>query len=591
MKITKIYPPCWFAKMNNPILQLVICGDDLANAHVDIMGKPNLNYEIISNTNNCIVLNVDTSDAKSNTTYSLQLKRNNETVEEEYKFLPRKNKTFEALSMKDAIYLLMPDRFAITDSKYCLNRNVIDKINPNCWHGGTLEGMKAHIGDIADMGFTAIWHTPVFENKQEVTNDTKYYSYHGYAITDFYEIDSHLGNIGDYCDFVDVAHKKGLKVIMDLVFNHCGKDHPFVENPPVKDWFNNLGEGVGKLTNYSPLSAYDKYASEYDKEHFVRGWFTQDMPDLNLSNDIVLDYMTQMSIWWIETTDIDAFRIDTYPYAGVEHMQEWQRRLYAEYPQFPILSEAWVGETEYTAKMQGDNLAAIPESTMTYMDFAFQRRLSETPIKNKAREIYSHFALDFVYKNSQNLLAFIDNHDLARWLYKHPSIEELKQAIGLLLTIPRIPQIYYGTEILMAGDGKGDTDGNMRQDYYWDRFLTAEQKDFKVYIAKLLKWRRGCKAITEGEMMHFVPLDGKVYVYFRYLKDDNGNIDDSNVVMVVVNFSEENEEVNLCRFKEILSVDELWNDVIDNKVMLLNSMNSITIKANGIIILNSNKND
>ena len=591
MEITKIYPPCWFAKMNNPKLQLVICGGDLANAHVDIMGKPNLNYEIISKTNNCIVLNVDTSDVGFNTIYSLQLRRNGETVEKKYNFLPRRNRAIEALSMKDAIYLLMPDRFAITGSKNCLNRNVIDKSNPDCWHGGTLKGMMDHIGDIADMGFTAIWHTPVFENKQEVTNDTKYYSYHGYAITDFYEIDSHFGNIGDYCDFVDAAHKKGLKVIMDMVFNHCGIDYPFVKNPPVKDWFNDLGEGTCKLTNYSPLSAYDKYASEYDKEHFVRGWFTQDMPDLNLSNDIVLDYMTQMSIWWIETTGIDAFRIDTYPYAGVEYMQEWQRRMYAEYPQFPILSEAWVGEIEYTAKMQSDNLAAIPESTMTFMDFAFQRRLSETPIKNKAREIYSHFALDFVYKNPHNLLAFLDNHDVVRWLFSHPSVEGLKQAIGLLLTIPRIPQIYYGTEILMSGDGKGKSDGNMRQDYHWDRFLTAEQKDFQVYIAKLLKWRRGCKAITEGEMMHFVPLDGKVYVYFRYLKDDNGNINDANVVMVVVNFSEENDEVNLCRFKEILSVCELWNDVIDNKVRLLNSMNSINIKANGIIILESNKND
>ena len=591
MEITKIYPPCWFAKMNNPILQLVICGGDLTNAHVDIMGCPKLKNEIITISNNYIVLNVDTSDAKSNTTYRLQLKRNGETVEKEYKFLPRRNKAFEALSMKDAIYLLMPDRFAITDSKHCLKRNVIDENNPDCWHGGTLAGMKAHIGDIADMGFTAIWHTPVFENKHEVTNDTKYSSYHGYAITDFYEIDSHFGNIGDYCDFVDAAHKKGLKVIMDMVFNHCGIDHPFVKNPPVKDWFNDLGEGTCKLTNYSPLSAYDKYASEYDKEHFVRGWFTQDMPDLNLSNDIVLDYMTQMSIWWIETTGIDAFRIETCPYAGVEYMQEWQRRLYAEYPQFPILSEAWVGETEYTAKMQSDNLKAIPESTMTFMDFAFQRRLFETSIENMAREIYSHFALDFVYKSPHNLLAFLDNHDVARWLVKHLSVEGLKQAIGLLLTIPRIPQIYYGTEILMAGDGKGDTDGNMRQDYPWNISLTAEQQDFKAYVCKLLKWRKGCKAITDGEMMHFVPLDGKVYVYFRYLRDNNGNVDDSNVVMIVVNFSEENKEVDLCRFKEMLSVCELWHDVIDNKVMLLNSMNSINIKANGIIILESNKND
>lgn len=584
MEIRKIYPPCWFANMDNPKLQLIIKGDDLANARITVGCELELEHKIISHTNNYIVLDVDTSKVKSNTSYKLQLKRNGEVEAKEYKILPRKNKRFETLSMKDVIYLLMPDRFALTNNKQCLEKNVIDKNNPDCWHGGTLKGMTNHVGDIADMGFTAIWHTPVFENKQEVTKDTKYYNYHGYAITDFYKIDSHFGNIDDYCEFVDKAHKKGLKVIMDVVFNHCGIDHPFVKTPPVKDWFNNLGEGERKLTNYSPLSAYDKYASEYDKEHFVRGWFTQDMPDINLANDIVLDYMTQMSIWWIETTDVDAFRIDTYPYAGVEYMQKWQKRLYDEYPQFPILSEAWVGETEYVAKMQSDNLSKIPESTMTFMDFAFQRRLSETPIENKAREIYSHFALDFAYKNPRNLLAFIDNHDVKRWLHKHSSIE-LKQAVGLLLTMPRIPQIYYGTEILLAGDGKGDTDGNMRQDYSWNETLNAEQQKFKAYISKLLKWRINNKAVTEGEMMHFVPIDGKVYVYFRYLKDDKVNIGKSKVVMVVANFSEEETKLKLSRFKEILSVYEKWKDVVDDREVSLNPMTSITIKANGIMIL------
>lgn len=536
------------------------------------------------------MLNVNTSDVKSNTSYKLQLKRNGEVEAQEYKFLPRRNKRIETLSMKDVIYLLMPDRFAITDNKHCLEKNVIDKNKPDCWHGGTLKGMTAHVGDIADMGFTAIWHTPIFENKQEVTKETKYYSYHGYAITDFYEIDPHFGNIKDYCKFVDTAHKKGLKVIMDMVFNHCGIDHPFVKNPPIKDWFNDLGEGERKLTNYSPLSTYDKYASEYDNEHFVKGWFTQNMPDINLSNDIVLDYMTQVSIWWIETSDVDAFRIDTYPYASVEYMQKWQRRLYAEYPQFPLLSEAWVGETEYTAKMQNDNLAAIPESTMTFMDFAFQRRLSDTPIENKAREIYTHFALDFVHQNPRNLLAFIDNHDVARWLYKYPSIDVLKQAIGLLLTIPRIPQVYYGTEILLTGDGKGDSDGNMRQDYPWNEALTAEQRDIKAYISKLLEWRKDCKAITEGEMMHFVPLDGKVYVYFRYLKNENGNIEKSKMVMVAINISSEEAELHLSRFKEVLSVGELWKDIIDGKEVSLMPMTSIKIKKNNVMILEYNKN-
>lgn len=242
MEIAKIYPPCWFSNMNNPQLQLVIRGDDLANAHVEVKSEIELASKVINQTNNYIVLYIDTSDAKPNTTCTIQLKRNDQTVEEKYEFFPRRDKKMETLSMKDVIYLLMPDRFAISDNKCSFESNVIDKGNPDCWHGGTLKGMKAHVGDIADMGFTAIWHTPVFENKQEVTKNTKYFSYHGYAITDFYEIDSHFGNIGNYCEFVDTAHQKGLKVIMDMVFNHCGIDHPFVKSPPVKDWFNNLGE-------------------------------------------------------------------------------------------------------------------------------------------------------------------------------------------------------------------------------------------------------------------------------------------------------------------------------------------------------------
>lgn len=586
MDITRIDPPCWFANMNDNVLQLLVYGSDLLDVRVDIEYQVELDSSIVSNNCNYLIVNVDTSNVKPNTSCTLLFQRNGNIIRKEYKFLPRRNKRIELLSMKDAIYLLMPDRYAVGDRKRGIEKFVIDKDNPDCWHGGTINGMTSHIDDIANMGFTAIWHTPVFENRLNVASNTQYYNYHGYAITDFYAIDPHFGSIQDYCEFVDTAHKKSIKVMMDMVFNHCGIDHPFVKDPPVECWFNRKG-----CTNYSPLTEYDRHASVYDREHFVRGWFTENMPDINLSNNIVLDYMTQMSIWWIETTDIDAFRIDTYPYAGTEYMQKWQRRLYAEYPQFPILAEAWVGETEYVAKMQSNNLAEIPESTMSFMDFAFQRRLSDTPLGNKGREVYTHFALDFAYKNPQNLLAFIDNHDVVRWLFKHPSVDGLKQAIGLLLTIPRIPQIYYGTEILMAGDGKGDADGNMRQDYPWNISLTAEQQDFKAYVCKLLKWRKGCKAITDGEMMHFVPLDGNVYVYFRYLRDNNGNVDDSNVVMIVVNFSEVNIEVDLCRFKEMLSVCELWHDVIDNKVRLLNSMNSINIKANGIIILESNKND
>lgn len=584
MDITRIDPPCWFANMNDNVLQLLVYGSDLLDVRVDIEYQVELDSSIVSNNCNYLIVNVDTSNVKPNTSCTLLFQRNGNIIRKEYKFFPRRNKRIELLSMKDAIYLLMPDRYAVGDRKRGIEKFVIDKDNPDCWHGGTINGMTSHIDDIANMGFTAIWHTPVFENRQNVASNTQYYNYHGYAITDFYAIDPHFGSIQDYCEFVDTAHKKSIKVMMDMVFNHCGIDHPFVKDPPVECWFNRKG-----CTNYSPLTEYDRHASVYDREHFVRGWFTENMPDINLSNNIVLDYMTQMSIWWIETTDIDAFRVDTYPYAGTEYMQKWQRRLYAEYPQFPILAEAWVGETEYVAKMQSNNLAEIPESTMSFMDFAFQRRLSDTPLGNKGREVYTHFALDFAYKNPQNLLAFIDNHDVARWLSKHPSIAELKQAIGLLLTIPRIPQIYYGTEVLLAGKGKGD--GNMRQDYPWDKPLSTEKQDFKTSISKLLKWRKGCKAITEGEMIHFVPLDN-AYVYFRYLTNDNGYIDKSEpIVMVMLNFSDKKVSVDTSRFEEIITehydICEVWGNYKCSDI----PTTSISIDAHDIIIIELKNHD
>lgn len=592
MEILRIDPPNWFANMNNRTLQLIVYGNDLLGVHVSLEYQQELKKTIVSTTYDYLVMSIDISKVKSNTYCTLSFEKDGVIITKKYHFLARRDKQTEALSMKDAIYLLMPDRFSINSNKYKKKDIPVDKDKPNCWHGGTIKGMTNHLDDITDMGFTAVWHTPVLENHQRTPIDTEYYDYHGYAITDFYAIDPHFGTIIDYCDFVDTAHKKGIKVIMDMVFNHCGIDHPFVKRPPVNRWFNDLGKEEHKLTNFSPLTVYDKYASSYDKRHFVEGWFTLSMPDINLSDDIVLDYMTQMSIWWIETTDIDAFRIDTYPYAGADYMETWQTRLYAEYPGFPLLAEAWVGETEYVSQMQKDNLASIPDSTMTFMDFAFQRRISEAVGEKDARMIYTHFAMDFAYETPQNLLAFIDNHDIARWLHKYSSISELKQVIGLLLTIPRIPQVYYGTEILLAGDGEGTSDGNMRQDYPWGKPLNARQQDFKDYISHLLKWRKKCRCITEGGMLHFVPLDNNVYVYFRFLQSGDGGIDKSEpVVMVMLNFSDKEEEIALPRFEEIISGYKIVRSIIGNHDCSEKCIDLITIGAHDIMILELNKYD
>lgn len=585
MEIRRIDPPCWFACMNNHYLQLIVYGVDLRNSNVEIKYDIELDFEIVNKTEDYIILDVDVSDVKPNTKFVLSLSRDGIAVSEDYCFLPRRNKRIESLSMKDSIYLLMPDRFS-TEAASSNKRLKIDVDNPYCWHGGSINGMTNHIDDIADMGFTAIWHTPVFENAQKVSDGIQYYDYHGYAITDFYKIDPHFGSINDYCDFVDTAHQKGLKVIMDIVFNHCGINHPFVSDPPIKEWFNLLDSNKNQITNYSPLTDYDRYASEYDKQQFLKGWFTHLMPDINLENDEVLTYMTQMSIWWIETADIDAFRIDTYPYAGVHNMEEWQRRLYAEYPGFPLLAEAWVGETEYIAKIHNKNFAAVEGSKLMFMDFAFQRRISEAFTKNSAQSLYTHFALDFSYRDPSKLLAFIDNHDVNRWLYEHPTIAELKQAIGILLTVPRVPQVYYGTEILLTYNGKNPSHGNMRLDYPWNQPLNTQQLEFQNYLTRLLRWRKDCRCITEGEMFHFVPLDDNVYVYFRYLKDAKCSVDLSvPTVMVMVNFSVKTAIVDMARFREMLVGRTTAIDVVGNKDYSPKLLKSIKIESHDILIL------
>lgn len=578
MEISRIDPPCWFANMNALSLQLVVYGSDLSGTDIKVMYPTFLKTSIVHSSYNYLILNLDTTTVSANSSCSFLFCKNGEEIVREYKFLPRREKQIKQLSIKDSIYLLMPDRFAKeTDNKRANHKN------PNSWHGGTINGMTSHLDEIVDMGFTAIWHTPVFENNQHTNRKTKYYNYHGYAITDFYAVDPHFGSIDDYCRFVDSAHKKGVKVIMDMLFNHCGIDHPFVKRLPMDDWLNNLGEGQSRLTNYSPLTVYDRYASEYDRQHFVKGWFTQEMPDLNLSNAHLLQYMTQMTIWWIETTDIDAFRIDTYPYVGVDYMEQWQRKLYADYPCFPLLAEAWVGETEYVAKVQKANLDSIEESRLIFMDFPFQRRLVEAFEKGDARVIYNHFALDFAYSEPHNLLAFIDNHDICRWLSKQPSIDKLKQAIGLLLTVPRIPQVYYGTEILLKGDGKGNSDGNMRQDYPWDTALNPIQRDFKSFLCKILKWRTECKCISEGTMIHFVPLDDNVYVYFRIIRKATPEV--HPMVMIMINFSDIEAVVEMSRFKEILSDCKSVYDVVADEKTDIDITASVPIKANGLMIL------
>lgn len=581
MQIEKIEPSCWYVGMMDRRLQLIVYGKEL---NVCLIGtslpleKDSLKTIQTENSDFAIIhltLNVDAEPGL----YGISLKgANGEILYMAYE-LKRKSRKYplgKSINNSDSIYLVMPDRFA-SDKRHPKT------IKQDDWHGGTLRGVIGNLDYISDLGVTAVWCTPVFKN-QEAPLFEKYYSYHGYSIKDFYDIDSHFGNRKDYKEFVEEAHCHKLKVVMDVVFNHCSIEHPFVANPPQKDWINKKE----CLTNYKTTTIFDRYASNIDKHQTVRGWFTEKMADLNLECDELLTYMIQMTLWWIETTGIDAIRMDTFLYSDLRAMKKWLKTLNVEYPGFSVIGETWMNQPAYTARAQNECIEVNP--SFIVMDFAFQHQLANfanNNIKNNELEMYNHFLNDILYPNPNQLLAFIDNHDMPRWFHENNDSTKLKQAIGILLTSPRIPQIYYGTEILLSGKGEHKGDGFYRQDFPggWidDTIDKTKRRDRSYkeqsvfsFTQKLLRWRKTSKAVTHGKMKHYIPRNG-VYVFFRTYEAEK--------VMIIANTSR-SCTLELSHFKEDLGNHESGVDVLTGKCVCIND--SLPLKRNEIKIIQLN---
>ena len=563
MRIDRIDPPCWFSGMKDTSLQLMVYGNDLKNVVLET-SLPVIDKKVLPTTSkHCVIIKLELQSNVPSGEYSVTLtNEDGKSIQYPYHIIARRNRSHNPIDASDVIYLLMPDRFARSAKQE--QSSDIDVTNPNGWHGGNIRGIIEQLDYIKDLGVTAIWLTPVFENENpsQKKDGNVYETYHGYAITNFYDVDKHYGNLRDYCELVVEAHRKGLKVIKDVVFNHCSINHPWLKNLPQEDWINGIYDTPRQLTNYSVTTIFDKYASASDKAVTVNGWFTDSMPDLNLRNPDVLKYLTQMTIWWIETADIDAIRMDTYLYSDFDAMQDWQRRMDLEYPGFSIIAETWVPDAPYTARIQHEilnsNKTKVP---CIIMDFAFQKRLEKTFYNGDVREkketeMYDHFVNDFLYDDPVNTLAFIDNHDLPRWLSVNKGVKKLKQALAILMTSPRIPQLYYGTEILMSGDEKGTGDGNYREDMF-DKFSekTRSRKESEMlkYIKKLLNWRKNSLAVTKGRMIHYVPENG-CYVYFRQYEDE--------CVMVIFNTRSQELKLDASRFKECLNGKQMGVDII-----------------------------
>ena len=589
LKIDHIEPANWFAGMKNPCLQLMVYGKDIRQAEVttDYPGVT-IDSLVRLDSPNYLLVYLNLKGAQPGV-MTLDFKNGKQKKSVSYELKQREKPGFqrEGFSNADVLYMLMPDRFAsgsdANDQIKGMNTYVNDRTQPSLRHGGDLEGLRQHLDYFVELGVTALWLTPVLENNSPDHNG--FSTYHGYATTDYYKVDPRFGTNDEYRRLVDEAHQHGLKVVMDMIFNHCGFDHPWVKDMPSKDWFNLsdwLKESNGTSnptgtsflqTSYKLTPVVDPYASEVDKRETVEGWFVTTMPDLNQRNQHVMTYLIQNSMWWIETVGIDGIRMDTYPYADAHAMARWMRTLDQEYPNFNTVGETWVTEPAYTATWQKNSKLASENSFLkTVMDFSFFDKINMAKNEetdgwwNGYNRIYNSLVYDYLYPNPSSVMAFIENHDTDRFLGNGTDTLALKQAMALLLTINRTPQLYYGTEVLMNGT-KEVTDGNVRKDFpggfkgdksnaFTREGRTKAQNAMFDWCSRLLHWRQGNDVVVKGKQTQFIPWKG-VYVIARQYQ--------GKTVMTILNGTSKAAQFEVARYAEIIGNVTTATDVITKR--------------------------
>ena len=584
--VTRIDPTNWFADMQDPTLQLMVYGKDIKFADVTT-DYPNVKIDSLVRLDspNYLLVYLNLKGAKPGEITLTFSNKNGKKTTKKFQLKAREmaGADRKGFDISDVLYMLMPDRFANGNPKNDVIKGMEDQLcnrnEPSLRHGGDLEGLRQHLDYFTDLGVTALWLTPVLENDRPADGG-KHSTYHGYATTDYYRVDPRFGTNEEYKALVDECHKKGLKVVMDMIFNHCGDYHPWakhtridengktIKDYPSKDWFNSPNYGL--QTSYKLTPVLDPYASKVDMKETVDGWFVPSMPDLNQRNPHVIKYLIQNSIWWIETVGIDGIRMDTYPYADRQAMADWMKVLNKEYPNFNTVGETWVTEPAYTAAWQKDSkLSDINSNLKTVMDFAFFDRLSQA--KNEETDdwwkgwnrIYNSLCYDYLYTDPSSVMAFIENHDTDRYLGNGKDSTALKQAYALLLTMKRIPQLYYGTEILMNGT-KTETDGNVRQDFpggfpgdkvnkFTNEGRTKAENAMFDWTSRLLHWRQNNDVIINGSQTQFIPQHG-VYVLAR---QHNGK-----TVLTILNGKKADNQVDVARYAEVIGSHTTATDVL-----------------------------
>lgn len=593
-QIERVEPPVWWANMPVQELQLMLYGDELGlyRASLEYPGVT-ITRQLAVDSPNYLILYLHIDESAKPGTLSIQLKKGRrDRLTLEYPLLERESTKgkHQGFDSSDLIYLMMPDRFANGNPQNDTIEGMLeaaDPSNPERRQGGDLAGVSQHLDYIKDLGMTAIWLMPIFENDMT----PEYGGYHGYAATDMYRVDRRLGSNEEYKALVAQAHQNGLKVIMDMIHNHIGDQHWWMKDLPTADWVHHWEE-EGQTSYRAPVAS-DPYASEYDKRKLVNGWFVKEMPDLNQNNPLLADYLIQNSIWWIEYSGIDGIRMDTYVYPDKDYMARWVKEVLEAYPTFNIVGEAWLNFPAPQAYWQYDAPGIddgynsfLPSVTDFPLAQAVDVALNE-PFgwDTGVSRIWNLIGSDFLYQDASKNVIFLDNHDMDR-IYERLGRNKahFKMAYAFLLTTRGIPQVYYGTEIMMAHEYRGGDDEHRRpnmpggwpgdeRSVFTREGRTPEENEIFDFTTKLNHWRKTAVAIHKGKLTHFVPTNG-VYVYFRTHPEQN--------VMVIMNSNDETVTINREIYSEILNAFQTGTNVLDGTKIDVTQNFEVPGKTTGI---------
>ena len=590
-EIERIEPPLWWTGFEHRELQLMLHGNNISllTPAVDHAGV-SIRRVVRVDSPNYLFVYLDIGSAAEPGTFDIAFSEGDYTITRTYELLQKSEDSEHAkgFSSADAIYLIMPDRFANGDpdnDEFSFLDDKLDRSDPYGRHGGDLKGIEEHLDYIEEMGFTSVWLNPVLENAMPVA------SYHGYATTDYYSVDPRLGTNEQFRELTATMKGRGIGMIMDQIMNHIGSEHWWMDDLPTSDWLNFQGDPV--MTEHRRTTNMDPYASEFDRNVHADGWFVESMPDLNQRNPLLADYLVQNSIWWVEYLGLQGIRMDTWPYPDKQFMSEWSRRVMQEYPDFNIVGEEWSELPAVTAYWQRGQhnhdgyVSYLPGVFDFPVQGAFTRALMGDPESHNGVwvSLYELVALDFLYPDPMNLVIFADNHDMDRiYTQLEENFDLYRMAMAYYATMRGIPMFFYADEILASHMGTS-SHGALRSDFpggwegdavnaFTGEGLTAKQREAQQLVGKLLNWRKNSATIHHGKFMHFAPIKN-VYVYFRY--------DEHNTIMVILNRDEEPVTLATARFGERIGDATHGTDVLTGK--RFNIENSLVLEPRSALIL------